>query len=82
MSYQPETPILAQGYYTPGRYAFQIYHICKIKYNCSSEIHVFRSDQFSILIYRCLLPSSVTVNMDYEENMENARFSANDDTPL
>ena len=48
----------------------------------SSEIHVFRSDQFSLLMYRCLLPSSVTVKMDYEENMENACFVTNDDTPL
>ena len=29
----------------------------------SSEIHVFQSDQFSLLMYRCLLPSSVTVKM-------------------
>ena len=48
----------------------------------SSEIHVFRSDQFSLLMYRCLLPSSATVTMDYEENMENARYATNDDTPL
>ena len=32
--------------------------------------------------YRCLLLSSVTVIMDYEENMENARYATNDDTPL
>ena len=43
----------------------------------SSEIHVFRSDQFSLLMYRCLLPLSVTVKMDYEENMENARCATN-----
>jgi hypothetical protein len=36
-----------------------------------SGIHVFRFDQFSLLMYRCLHPSSVTVKMDYEENMEN-----------
>ena len=29
-----------------------------------------------------LLPSSATVKMDYEENMENARYATNDDTPL
>jgi hypothetical protein len=46
----------------------------------SVEIHVFRSDQFSLLMYRCLLPSSVTVKMDYVENMENARYATNDDT--
>jgi hypothetical protein len=48
----------------------------------SSEIHVFRSDQFSLLMYRCLLPSSVTLKMDYEENMANSRYATNDDTPL
>jgi hypothetical protein len=48
----------------------------------SSEIHVFRSDQFSLLMYRCLFPSSATVKMDYEENMENARYATNDVTPL
>ena len=48
----------------------------------SSEIHVFRSDQFSLLMYRCLLPSFITVKMDYEENMENACYATNDNTPL
>ena len=48
----------------------------------SSKIHGFRSDQFSLLMYRCLLPSSLTVKMDYKENMENARYATNDDTPL
>jgi hypothetical protein len=48
----------------------------------SSEIHVFLSDQFSLLMYRYLPPSSVTVKMNYEENMENARYATNDDTPL
>jgi hypothetical protein len=47
-----------------------------------SEIYVFRSDQLSLLMYRCLLPSSVTIKMNYEENMENARYATNDDTPL
>jgi hypothetical protein len=47
-----------------------------------SGSHVFRSDQFSLLMY-CLLPSSATVKMDlYEENMEKARYATNDDTPL
>ena len=46
----------------------------------SSEIHVFRSDQFSLLMYCCLLPSSATVKIDYEENMENACYATNDDT--
>ena len=35
-----------------------------------------------IIMYRCLLPSSVTVKMDNEENMENGRYATNDDTPL
>jgi hypothetical protein len=52
------------------------------KQNFSSEIHVFRSDQFSFLVYRCLLPASAAVRMDYEENMENDRYAKNDDTPL
>ena len=47
-----------------------------------SEIHVFRSDQFSLLMYRFLPPLSATVKMDYEENMENACYATNDDTPL
>jgi hypothetical protein len=47
-----------------------------------SEIHVFRSDQIMLLMYRCLLPSSATVKMDYEENLENVRYATNDDTPL
>ena len=46
------------------------------------EIHIFRSDQFSLLLYRSLISSSATVKMDYEENMENARYATNDDTPL
>jgi hypothetical protein len=44
--------------------------------------HVFRSDQFSLLMYCCLLPLSATVKMDYEENRENDRYATNDDTPL
>ena len=47
-----------------------------------SGIHVFWSDQFSLLMYRCLLPSSATVKIDNEENMENARYATNDDTSL
>jgi hypothetical protein len=43
-------------------------------------IHVFLSDQFSLLIYLCLPPSSATVKMDNGENMENARYVMNDDT--
>ena len=32
-------------------------------------IHIFRSDQFSLLVYLCLLSSSSTVKMDNGENM-------------
>jgi hypothetical protein len=40
----------------------------------------FLSDQFSLLIYLCLLPSYATVKMDNGENMENACYAMNDDT--
>ena len=40
----------------------------------------FLSDQLSLLIYLCLLPSSATVKMDNGENMENVRYAMNDDT--
>ena len=52
------------------------------KKKISSKIHVFRSDQFSLLMYCCLLPSSATVKMDNEENMGNAHYATNGDTPL
>jgi hypothetical protein len=39
-------------------------------------------DMTSLLMYRCLLSSSATVKMDYEENIKNARYATNDDTPL
>jgi len=35
---------------------------------------VFFSDQFSLLMYLCLLPLSATVKMDNGENIENARY--------
>ena len=41
---------------------------------------VFLSDQFSLFMYLCLLPSSATVKMDNGENMEDARYAMNDDT--
>ena len=47
-----------------------------------SGIHIFWSDQISLLMYRCLLPLSATVQMDNEENMENAHYATNDDTAL
>jgi hypothetical protein len=40
----------------------------------------FLSDQFSLLMYGCLLPLSATVKMDNGENMENACYAMNDDT--
>ena len=61
---------------------FHNYFVFFGKKTCSSEIHVFQSDQFSLLMYCCLLPSSATVKMDNEENMENAHYATNDDTPL
>jgi hypothetical protein len=30
-------------------------------------------------MYRCVLPSSATVKMNNEENMENARYATNDE---
>ena len=47
----------------------------------SPGIHVVRTDLFSLLMYLCLLPSSATVKMDNEENMESACDATNDDTP-
>jgi hypothetical protein len=63
---------------------YLVFHNCFVfgKKKCSSEIHVSRSDKFSLLMYHYLLTSSVTVKMDYEENMENAHYATNDDTPL
>jgi hypothetical protein len=44
------------------------------------EFTFYFSDQFSLLIFLCLLPSSATVKTDNGENMENARYAMNDDT--
>jgi len=44
------------------------------------EFTFFLSDQFLLLIYLCLLPSSATVKMDNGENMENAHYAMNYDT--
>ena len=44
------------------------------------EFTFLLSDQFSLLMYLCLLPSSATVKMDNGGNMENARYAMNDDT--
>ena len=38
----------------------------------------FLSDQFSFLMYLCLLPSSATVKMNNGDDMENARYAMND----
>jgi len=40
----------------------------------------FPSDQFSLLMYLCLLPSSATVKMDNGENIKNPRYATNDET--
>ena len=45
-----------------------------------SGIHPYRSDQFSLSIYLCLLPSSATVKMDNGESMKNSHYATNDDT--
>ena len=45
-----------------------------------SGIHPYRSDQFSLLMYLCLLPSSATVKMDNGESMKNSHYATNDDT--
>ena len=50
-------------------------------------ICIFRKSRFpvrsvSLLMYCCLLPSSATVKIDNEENMENARYATKDDTPF
>ena len=44
------------------------------------QFTLFLSDQFSLLIYICLHPSSATVKMDNGENMENSCYAMNDDT--
>jgi hypothetical protein len=41
-----------------------------------------KNNNISLLISLFLLPSSATVKMDNEENMENVRYATNDDTPL
>ena len=53
---------------------FHNYLVFFLKNKNSYEIHLFRS-------HRYLLPSTATVKMDCEENMENARYATNDDTP-
>jgi hypothetical protein len=45
----------------------------------SSEIDVLRSDRFFVIDVS-LFTSTVTVKMDYEENMENARYATNEPT--
>jgi hypothetical protein len=61
---------------------FHNYFVFFGKNNIFSGIPILRSDQFSLLMYRCLPPSSATVQMDNNENMENARYATNDDDPL
>jgi hypothetical protein len=47
-----------------------------------SGIHIFRSDQYSLLMYLLLLPSSATVKKDRRENRENVRHATNDETAV
>ena len=50
------------------------------------EKKFFRNSPFPVrsvfVINVSLFNSTVIVKMDYEENMDNARYAANDDTPL
>ena len=59
--------------------------MCRIT---SGVIWIFQNDDHfpvrSVVVINVslLFPSSATVKMDNEENMENARYATNDDTPL
>ena len=64
------------GFFKMAAENFAWNRVCKY----FSGIHVFKSDQYSLLIYLCLLLSSATVKMDNGENMENVRYATNDDT--
>jgi hypothetical protein len=65
--------------YTPWRY--YLLHFEFITYaKLNIRIHPYRSDQFSLLMYLCLLPSSATVKMDNGESMNNSHYATNDDT--
>jgi len=50
------------------------------------QLFFFRNSRFPVrsvfVINVSLFTSSVTVKMDYEENMVHARYATNDDTPL
>jgi hypothetical protein len=59
---------------------FHNYNVFLGKKKYFPGIHFSGSICFSLLMYLCLLPSSVTVKMDIGENMENARNTTNDDT--
>ena len=56
--------------------------LCLFVEKYSTGIHISRSDQFWLLMYLCLLPSSATVKMNNGEKMENARYATNDDTAV
>ena len=59
---------------------FHNYNVFLGKTKYFPGIHFSGSICFSLLMYLCLLPPSVTVKMDIGENMENARNTTNDDT--
>jgi hypothetical protein len=60
-------------------------NVCRIT---SGVIWIFQNDDrfpvrsVVVINVSLLFPSSATVKMDNEENMENARYATNDDTPL
>jgi hypothetical protein len=56
LSYVFRDIILIQLHFMKFLKFWNLMKCCKKKF--SSEIHVFRSDQFMLLMYRCLLPSS------------------------
>ena len=58
-------------------YNYNVFFLLKYWFPWNS---LFLCDQFSLLIYLCVLPSSATVKMDNGENLENARYAMNDDT--
>jgi hypothetical protein len=58
---------------------FHNYFVFFGKKKCfSSEIHVFRSNQFSLLMYRCLLPLSATSIFSVADNGSKQRYINNE----
>ena len=58
----------------------EILHEIEYRYIVFYNYFVFLEK--TLLMYRCLLPSSATIKMDNKENMESTRYATNDDTPL